>query len=65
MSEPRSSAAAVRNDEVGEDARCEPAGKEDQPQLPVAVAAHPVPDLRNDVEDRAARDRVGDQLERV
>src|SRR4051794_4279851 len=61
---PASSAAAVDDDEVGHDPGGEAAGEEDEPELAMAVAAHAVPDLTDDVEDRAAGDGVEGQLER-
>src|SRR4051794_33267792 len=62
---PARSAAAVGDDEVGHDPGREAAREQDEPELAVAVAPHAVPDLTDDVEDRAARDRVEGELERL
>src|SRR3954452_10774969 len=61
----RCSAAAVDDDQVGQDAGGEPAREQDEPELAVAVAAHAVPDLADHIEDRPARDGVEGELERL
>jgi two-component system, OmpR family, response regulator len=61
----RSLAAAVDDHEVGDDARREAAREQDQADLAVPEAAHAVPDLADDIEDRAARQGVERELERL
>src|SRR3954463_16142344 len=58
------SAAAVGDDEVGEDACREAGGEEDEAEFAVAVAAHAVPDFADHVQDGAAGDGVEHELER-
>src|SRR2546423_6161807 len=59
------SGAAVHDDEVGRDADHEPDDEEPEPELAVAEAPHPVPHLADHVEDRAAREGVERELERL
>src|SRR5204863_8689645 len=60
---PSGSAAAVGDDEVGGDAGEEPERQQPQTELAMPEPAHRVPDLADDVEDGASRDRVEQQLE--
>src|SRR5689334_16131276 len=60
---PRALAAGVDDDEVRDDAGHEAGGEQEQAELAVADAAHRVPHLADHVEDRAAGQRVEQQLE--
>jgi hypothetical protein len=56
------SAAAVDDDEIGEDSGGEPGREEDEPEFAMAVPAHAVPDLTDHVQDGASGDGVEDEL---
>src|SRR5438309_6009857 len=59
------SGAAVHDDEVGRDADHEPDDEKPEAELAVAEAPHPVPHLADHVEDRAAREGIERELERL
>src|SRR5439155_27367180 len=61
----RCSAAAVDHDHVGRHADQEAERQKAQAELPVAEAPHGAPGLADHVADRAARDGVEDELERL